>query len=462
MHFEAYEIKQDIYIDEIRSRALLLRHKRSGARVSALINDDENKVFVIGFRTPPSDDTGAAHMVEHTVLCGSGKYPIKDPFIELEKGTLHTYLNAITYGDKTIYPVASYNDKDFADLCDVYLDAVFDPLIHKSKMSFLQEGWRYEPDGEGGLRIGGVVYNEMKGAYSQSETVLGRESFRALFPDTAYRFDSGGFSPCMDALSYEDFKAFHRAYYHPSNSYICFYGNMDIEERLESLDRDYLSKYEKAEIDTEIRLQEHFDKMKCVRGSYPAAESDDDGTYLSVSFVTSDRETAAENIAWGILGYVLTDPRSGILRKELLDRGIGSDVYTVYEDDMRQPVFSVTVQDAEAEQAEEFLKVTRETLEKLVKDGIPKRSLQAAIKSTEFSVRESDFGTRPKGLVYITAMFKSWLYDDEAAFDRLKFTDTFAELYRWADCGGFEKLIKEKLLDNSHSALVTLTPDPEL
>ncbi|MBR0085335.1 MAG: insulinase family protein, partial [Lachnospiraceae bacterium] len=188
----------------------------------------------------------------------------------------------------------------------------------------------------------------------------------------------------------------------------------------------------------------------------------DDGTYLSVSFVTSDRETAAENIAWGILGYVLTDPRSGILRKELLDRGIGSDVYTVYEDDMRQPVFSVTVQDAEAEQAEEFLKVTRETLERLVKDGIPKRSLQAAIKSTEFSVRESDFGTRPKGLVYITTMFKSWLYDDEAAFERLKYADTFAELYSWADCGGFEKLIKEKLLDNTHSVLVTLTPDPEL
>ena len=240
---EAYRIIEQKEIREMNSLGTVLEHKKTGAKLFLMENDDDNKVFSIGFRTPPADSTGVPHILEHSVLCGSDKFPVKDPFVELVKGSLNTFLNAMTYPDKTVYPVASCNDKDFQNLMDVYMDSVLHPNIYREPKIFMQEGWHYElenPDGE--LTINGVVYNEMKGAFSSPEGVLDRVTRQVLFPDTAYGNESGGDPAEIPNLTYEQFLQFHSTYYHPSNSYIYLYGDMDMAEKLDWLDREYLSK----------------------------------------------------------------------------------------------------------------------------------------------------------------------------------------------------------------------------
>ena len=251
---DSYELISQIYIDELRAEGVLLKHKKSGARIALMSNDDENKVFSIGFRTPPPDSTGVPHILEHSVLCGSDKYPVKDPFIELAKGSLNTFLNAMTYPDKTVYPIASCNDADFKNLMDVYMDAVLHPLIASRKEVFMQEGWHYElKDAESPITYNGVVYNEMKGAFSSPDDVLSRYCLNSLYPDTSYSTESGGDPADIPKLTYENFIAFHKKLYHPSNSYIYLYGNCDMEERLDYLDKEYLSHYDYMEIDSEIK-----------------------------------------------------------------------------------------------------------------------------------------------------------------------------------------------------------------
>ena len=345
----AYEIIKEEKLTDIHSVGWLLRHKKTGANVMLIENEDENKVFNIAFRTPPKDSTGVAHILEHSVLCGSEKFPLKDPFVELVKGSLNTFLNAMTYPDKTCYPVASCNDQDFQNLMHVYLDAVFFPNIYKKEEIFRQEGWSYHLEApEGPLTYNGVVYNEMKGAFSSPEDVLEREIMNSLFPDTAYGVESGGDPKCIPDLTYEEFLDFHRRYYHPSNSYIYLYGNMDVQERLAWLDREYLDNFEYKQVDSAIRRQEPFQAPIEVFRKYPVTESDEleDSTYLSYNTVVGTSLDVELSNAFAVLEYALLSAPGAVLKQALLDAGIGNDIMSSYDSGIYQPVFSIIAKNA--------------------------------------------------------------------------------------------------------------------
>lgn len=458
---DAYELIEERNIEDLKSQGIILKHKKTGAKIALLSNDDENKVFYIGFRTPPTDSTGVAHIIEHSVLCGSEKYPVKDPFVELAKGSLNTFLNAITYPDKTVYPIASCNDKDFSNLMDVYLDAVFHPNIYKEKKIFMQEGWHYECESpEDELTYNGVVYNEMKGAYSSADDMLDREVFNGLYPDTAYGVDSGGKPSDIPGLTYEDFIAFHQKYYHPSNSYIYLYGNMDMEEKLRYLDEEYLSKYDWLDVDSEIRMQKPFQAVADVKKEYPVLESDDTESMTYFSYNVSigtclDRELY---LAMQVLDYALCSAPGAPVKVALMDAGIGEDVYSVCENGILQPFFSFVAKNAKAEDKEKFVRILEETLQKLVKDGISKNSLSAALNNFEFKYREADFGSYPKGLMYGLQALDSWLYDAGRPFMHIEALDTFAALRGKVETGYFEQLIQEQILNNPHKLILTMIP----
>ena len=463
MAFDAYEFVKTQELPGIASTGTLYRHKKSGARVMTVSNQDENKVFSIGFRTPPKDSTGVAHIIEHTVLCGSEKFPLKDPFMELAKGSLNTFLNAITYPDKTIYPVASCNAKDFRNLMDVYLDAVFHPNIYKEEKIFRQEGWHYELTPEGELIYNGVVYNEMKGDYSSPETVVGRLSMEALYPDTCYGVESGGDPEHIPDLTYEDYLDFHRRYYHPSNSYIYLYGDMDMEETLAWIDEAYLSAYSYAPVDSEIALQPGFAQMREVCGTYPvSAESDgEDQTYLSYNVVVEDKPDAMLSVAMNVLDYAILGMPGAPLQQALLDAGIGKDVSGGYSGSLRQTNYEIDVKGANPEQKEAFLTCIRDTLTGLCENGINKQSLLAALSIFEFKYREADYGY-PKGLMYGIKAMESWLYDDSAAFDRMDLGEVYTRLRQLVSTDYYEQLIRKYFLENTHAALVVLTPEAGL
>lgn len=458
----AYEVIQKRDLTDLKSRGVLLRHKKSGARVLLMENDDENKVFAIGFRTPPSDSTGVPHIMEHSVLCGSRDFPVKDPFVELVKGSLNTFLNAMTYPDKTVYPVASCNDKDFQNLMHVYMDAVFYPNIYQSDKTFRQEGWSYhldDPDGE--LTLSGVVYNEMKGAFSSPEGVLDRMILNSLFPDTSYANESGGDPEVIPELTYEQFLDFHRKYYHPSNSYIYLYGDMDMEEKLRWLDENYLSDFEQIEVDSEIRFQQPFPEMKEIVQKYSIAsdENEADNTYLSYNKVIGTSLDEKLYLAFQILDYALLSAPGAPLKKALLDAGIGKDIMGSYDNGVYQPIFSVIAKNANMDQKEEFIRVVEDTLKELAGKGIDRKSLRAGINYYEFRFREADFGNYPRGLMYGLQLFDSWLYDDEKPFIHMEAIPTFEFLKEQVDTGYFEDLIRRYLLDNPHGAVVMICPE---
>ena len=372
---QAYEILEKRPIKDLNSEGIILRHKKSGARIAVISNDDDNKVFYIGFRTPPEDSTGVAHIIEHTVLCGSDKYPVKDPFVELVKGSLNTFLNAMTYPEKTIYPIASCNDKDFQNLMSVYMDAVFHPNIYKYQEIFQQEGWHYELESEDApVTINGVVYNEMKGAFSSPDDVLSRQIMTSLFPDTTYANVSGGDPLHIPELTYEEYLDFHRRYYHPCNSYIYLYGDMDVAEKLAWMDEAYLGKYEAIGLDSEIKLQKPFEKPIEVTHKYSisSTESEENNTYLSYNTVI---ETALDEklyLAFDILDYALVSAPGAPLKQALIDAGIGSEITGGYDSGTLQPTFSVIAKNTNPQEKEHFLAVIRETLEGLVKNGLNK------------------------------------------------------------------------------------------
>lgn len=458
----AYEVIKKDSIKDLGSEGWILRHKKSGARIALLSNDDENKVFTIGFKTPPADSTGVAHILEHSVLEGSKEFPVKDPFIELVKGSMNTFLNAMTYPDKTLYPVASCNDKDFANLMHVYLDAVFYPAIYKEPRIFYQEGWHYEmEDVRDELKLNGVVYNEMKGAFSSSDDILDREIVRGLFPDTVYANESGGDPDAIPDLTYEQFLAFHSRYYHPANSYIYLYGNMDMAERLIWMDEHYLSHFDKIDVDAQIGLQEPFAEPRETRKTYSITESEpmEHNTYLTCSIAAGDVLDREEYIAFQILDYALCSSQGAPLKQALLDAGIGEDVYSDYDSGTRQPYFSIVAKGAEESQKEEFLRVIEETLEKLSKGGLDKKRLLAGLNYYEFKYREADFGIYPAGLMYGLQMMDSWLYDDEKPFIHIEAGDTYAALRKKVDSRYFEELISEKLLNNPHRSVLVLAPE---
>jgi Zn-dependent M16 (insulinase) family peptidase len=465
MMFNAYEIIKEENIADIASKGVLLKHKKSGAHVALLINDDDNKVFDIAFRTPPKDSTGVAHIIEHTVLCGSKKFPLKDPFVELAKGSLNTFLNAMTYPDKTMYPVASCNDADFKNLMEVYLDSVFYPNIYNTKKIFEQEGWHYHLENkDDALMYNGVVYNEMKGVYSSADSILESMVLSNLFPDTTYGLESGGAPEVIPQLTYEQYLDFHRTYYHPSNSYIFLYGNMDMEERLDWIDKEYLSRFDKKEIDSAIAYQKPFERMKTVRGVYPVLDNEPlrENTYLNMSIVTGDYSDILTSSAMEILEYVLLDAPGAPLKKALIDAGVGKDVSGSYNDGILQPYFSIDVKYAKAGDAVKFKRVIRETLTKLADEGLDEKALKAAIHYYEFRFREADYSVYPKGLIYIISAFDGWLYDENRPFDYLRELSVFEQLKEKIGTGYYEELIRERLLKNNHKVVTVLRPKRKL
>ena len=457
----SYELIFEEKLEDMNGIGRYLLHKKTGARVALIANDDNNKVFSIGFRTPPKNSTGVAHIIEHTVLCGSKNFPAKDPFIELAKGSLNTFLNAMTYPDKTVYPVASVNEQDFRNLMHVYMDAVLYPNIYLREEIFKQEGWHYELDNEDGeLKINGVVYNEMKGAFSSPESVMYRLIQNSLFPDTPYGVESGGDPDFIPELSYEEFLDFHRTYYHPSNSYIYLYGDMDFEERLDWLDKEYLNQYDRLEVDSAIRLQKCFDELREIKSFYSLSEEENlaKNTYLSYNMVVGNSLDKELSLTMQILDYVLLQAPGAPIKQALLDAEIGSDIIGGLEDEILQPIFMVIAKNSEEEKKEQLLSIIRRVLNEQLEKGLDEKSLRAAINYYEFKYREADFGQFPKGLLYGLRAMSSWLHDDNKPFLHLKDSSGYEFLKDKIGTGYYEKVIKDYLLDNTHASVVILKP----
>lgn len=457
----AYDLIGETELKDINSLGLVLKHKKTGARIAIITNDDINKVFSIGFRTPPINSTGVPHIIEHSVLCGSKEFPSKDPFVELAKGSLNTFLNAMTYPDKTIYPIASCNDQDFQNLIHVYMDAVFYPNIYNKEEIFRQEGWQYDLESEDAeLKYNGVVYNEMKGAFSSPEQQLFRIIQNSLFPDTAYGVVSGGDPDFITDLTYQEFLDFHKKYYQPSNSYIYLYGYFDVQEKLNWLDENYLQNFGDEKVDSEIQFQKPFDKINEVESDYSLGENEvcSGNTYLSynLSIGTSlDRDLC---MAFQIIEYVLLSAPGAPLKQALLDAGIGKDILSSFDADTYQPIFTIIAKNAEKDQKEKFVSLIRSTLEQVIVDGLDEKSLKAAINFYEFKYKEADFGRFPKGLMYGIQILTTWLYDDNKTFLNLNMNKLFEVLKEKVGTDYYTKLIKEYLLNNLHVSLVNLNP----
>ena len=461
---QSYRLIEKKDIEELNGTGLLYEHIKSGAKLFVIKNNDKNKVFTIGFRTTPKDSTGVAHIMEHSVLCGSRKYPLKDPFVELAKGSLNTFLNAMTFPDKTIYPIASMNDKDFMNLMDVYMDSVFYPNVYKDERIFRQEGWHYELLNRGKsdeeLKINGVVYNEMKGAFSNPDSVLESRITHALYPDTTYANESGGLPSDIPELSYEDFLDFHKSYYHPSNSYIYLYGDLDVEEKLAWIDDNYLSHFDRIEVDSHIDKQQAFKEAVSETSEYAIGlnEDSENKAYLSVNFSIEDEPTQVNAIAWQILESVLLSSTGAILREALVKAGIGEDIYGGICQEIAQPFFSVVAKNTDIKKQNDFLNIINDTLIKLVKEGIDKKSLRAELNYLEFKFRESDYGSIPAGLAVCINMFGSWLYDD-SPFTYCMYNDAIRELKELIDTDFFEQKIQRFLIDNKFRACVNIVPN---
>ena len=456
-----YLLEKEEFLPEMNGTGYLLRHAKTKARVVVVTSEDKNKVFNIGFKTPPADDTGVPHILEHSVLCGSKNFPLKDPFVELVKGSLNTFLNAMTYPDKTVYPMASCNDTDFHNMMHVYLDAVFYPNIYKEPKILMQEGWHYELDSmDGELTYNGVVYNEMKGVFSSGDDILARKIQDALLPDTAYGCESGGDPEAIPNLTQEQFVSFHKKYYHPSNSYIYLYGDMDVDKELAFIDEEYLSHFDYLEVDSHIPFQTAFASPVCTKGEYPISEEENvtDNTYLSYNAVVGDSLDRELYLAFQILGYVLFGMPGAQIKKALLDAKIGKDLYHSYDNGIQQPVFSVIVNNSNPEEQDRFVEVLENEFKKVVKEGLNEKVLRAAINYFEFKYKEGNFGRYPKGLIYGLQMFDSWLYDDEKPFIHIRTSEVFPLLKERIGTGYYESLIQKYFLENNHKAYVMIEP----
>ena len=447
-------------IDEINGTAYEMKHEKSGARLIYIDSPDSNKVFNIAFRTTPHNSTGVAHIMEHSVLCGSRKFPLKEPFVELVKGSLNTFLNAMTYPDKTMYPVASKNDKDFHNLMDVYLDAVFYPRVREDAEIVMQEGWHYElENADDELTYKGVVFNEMKGVYSSPDSVLERQMMRELFPDTTYGVDSGGDPDYITDLTYEEFQEFYRVHYHPSNSYIFLYGDMNIEEQLAFLNDEYLSHFDAIEVHTEVALQAPFTEGKVV--SYPysvgSEEPIDNRTLHSFAYVLPD-VTPEHSLAFEVLTHALLTSPAAPLKQALVKAGIGSDVSGYYLDSIRQPMWTVQATGSNLDKQADLQRIVESTLQDLCDKGLDKELLEASLNSIEFALRESDFGGRPIGLAYIIRMMDNWLYDNDP-LELLHYEEALTNIRKGLAGTYFEDLIRHSILNNNHKVLVSIYPE---
>jgi hypothetical protein len=451
---------KEVDVSEINSKVILYRHIKTGAELMSVVNDDENKVFGVTFRTPPSDSTGLPHIMEHSVLCGSRKYPVKEPFVELIKGSLNTFLNAFTYPDKTCYPVASTNLQDFYNLVDVYLDAVFYPLI--TPQTLMQEGWHYELNSrEDELSFKGVVFNEMKGAYSSPDDILGDESQMQLMPDTAYGYQSGGDPECIPDLTYEQFKNFHETYYHPGNAKIYFYGDDDPEKRLQ-LVNEYLQDFEPIQVNSLPALQPKFSKPERRIIPYDSGEETENSkAYLTVNWLLPEGTEPELVLSLGILEHILLGTPASPLRKILIESGLGEDVVgRGLSDETRQMAFSTGMRGIETKNLDHVETLILTALEKIVKEGIDPKTIEASINTIEFSLRENNTGPYPRGLIVMLRTLSAWLYDRDP-IPPLAFQKPLDEIKSKLSAGSFrfENLIQEYLIENQHRVTVILTPD---
>ncbi len=459
--YEGYKVLDSRFVDEVNAECVYLEHIKSGAKVFKIKADDPNKLFAIGFKTIPNSDCGTPHIIEHSVLNGSMNFPVKSPFDVLMQGSLNTFLNAMTGADMTIYPVASMNDKDYFNLMHVYLDAVFNPLIYDDQRIFKQEGWHYElTDEDDPLIYKGVVYNEMKGAFSSPERELDYQVYRNLFPDNSYRFSSGGYPTAIPELTYENFLAFHKKYYHPSNSYILLYGDADLAEELEFIDTNYLSEYELSEEVIEIKKQESFDQMKRIVGTYPVLENADieDKTYLQLSFVVGKVTDYAQRMAYNVMSDVLVNQESAPLKEALQEAGIGSDVSS-YIDGNKQMALHIIIRNANEEDLDKFYDMTMEVLKKASEERLDKKALEGTINRMEFRLREGD--SPQKGLTYGFQLISGWFFDGDP-FAGLEFEKPLVEVKRSLTEDYMEQLIQNDLLSNNHCLLLALKPEPGL
>lgn len=460
----AYKKIDQHYLEEISSDVSVFEHKISGAKCIFLKNQDDNKVFYIAFKTLPTDHSGVFHILEHSVLCGSRKYPVKEPFIELAKGSLNTFLNALTYPDKTIYPVASKNKIDFKNLVDVYLDAVLYPNIYTNPSIFHQEGWHYDISSlKDDLAIQGIVYNEMKGAYSTPDSILFDKITQTLFPDTIYRFESGGKPDDIPHLSYEHFLNEHRKYYHPSNSFIYLYGDVDIHEWLDYLDKEYLSAFSKRTDFQTIPLQSAFQNRLSANASYSAGQEEqcEQKAYFSLSFVCGKTTDPIQYMSLDILEHILLGTPASPLKKALIEADIAEEIDGFIDLNIQQAVLGVLAKNASPEKREIFISVIQATLQDLVENGIDQDLVQASINIHEFQLREADYHGYPKGLFYGLSIMDSWLYDGEPC-THLAFNKTLELIRKESKEALFEKMIKDLLLTNPHSADVMIVPEKGL
>ncbi len=464
MNYHGFVLQEKKEMEDLNGTGYLFHHEKSGAKLFYLSTGDDNKVFSVSFRTPPFDSSGLPHILEHSVLCGSKKYPLKDPFVELAKGSMNTFLNAMTFSDKTMYPVASRNQKDFMNLMDVYLNSVFYPNVYQQPEILQQEGWHYEWDEEKGqLSIKGVVYNEMKGAFSSPEQMLFRKTQESLFPDTPYSNESGGDPKHIPELTQEKFIDYHQEFYHPSNAYFYLYGDGDLLKHLQFIDQEYLSHFTVLEPDSSIPWQESFKEPVEKTILYPISpeEKVEDKTYLSLNFVAGDSRDPELQLAMDMLNHLLLGTSAAPLKKRLIQSDIGKDVFGYYDNSIQQPIFGIVVKNSNEEAAETFRNIVFETLQEVVKEGLDKKLIESVINAHEFKLREADFGRYPKGLIYGMKLMESWLYDADP-YLHLEYTRILTEIKKSLKEPYFEKLIQKYLLDNLHHSMVKVTPKPGL
>lgn len=459
---ETYTLLRERRLEEMQSQVIELEHKKTGAKIFLASNDDENKVFTIGFRTPPEDSTGVPHIVEHCVLSGSRKYKTKEPFMNLIQGSLQTFLNAMTYPDRTLYPVASRNDEDFENLMDVYLDAVFFPAIYHDERIFKQEAWHYELDNDR-LGLSGVVYNEMRGAYSNPMSVLYQGIQTALFPETPYAHESGGDPKNIPDLTYEDFLDFHRRYYHPSNSCVFIYGDCDMTERLTYLDKDYLSQFDALNFDSSIVAQEPFSILTKAGAEY-AIEVDsnpENKSFYALVYALADKLDMKEQLRYQALFSALIDESAAPLREAMMDAGIAEDVFSLNFDFVQQ-AYGIGLKNAKAGIGDQFKEIFHKSLDDILSKGLDAQSLLASLNRIDFDLREcSEYPTR--GIIYALQAFGTWVFDEDV-FEQWAFHEPLSELRGELESGRlglFEDALR-KLFDQPFGVLFELNPKPGL
>lgn len=458
--YNGFRLIEEKQLDDVNSKGRVFLHEKSGAKLINIENSDDNKVFAISFKTLPEDSTGVFHILEHSVLCGSRKFPSKEPFVELVKGSLNTYLNAATYPDKTMYPIASKNDKDFRNLMDVYLDAVFYPNIYKCKEIMLQEGWHYEySKANDELTYKGVVYNEMQGVYSSPESLLFRGVSASLFKDTIYRNDSGGNPQDIPNLTYEQFIASHKKYYHPSNSCIYLYGKLELLDDLKFIDENYLKNFENRKEDIFIQRQQPFGEMLEKTINYPISENEDinEKTYLSLNFALTDTTNRELSLAFDLLEDILMETAASPLRNALAKANICKDAFGIYNNSLMQTYMSIVIKNTDEDKKEKFKEVVFTTLREIVKNGIDEALFEAVINAKEFDLREGDYSSYPKGLVYCEKVMNSVLHEGEA-FQNLEFKTIMNKIKENKNNRYFEKLIEQYFLNSKHSLFLEVVP----